>query len=135
MFKESVKGLNLCRNFIFLGERHDVEFLLRALDCLVFPAEQPETFGKVIIEAMACGIPVIASNIGATSEIITDGKDGILVQPKDPVELAEALKSVLVNLKTTDQLSRAARETVERRFDMQMNVQKIWKTYNSIITV
>lgn len=75
----------------FLGPRGDVADLLRASDVMVHASTAPEPFGLVLVEAMAMGTPVIASNVGGPTEILDEGS-GILVAPGDPAPLAAALQ-------------------------------------------
>lgn len=73
-----------------LGERSDVPAIMGALDAVLVPSWE-EPFGRVVIEAMALGLPVIAANIGGPAEIIRDGIDGLLVAPRDPQLWADAV--------------------------------------------
>ena len=68
---------------------------MAALDVLVLPSLQPEPFGLVVLEAMAAGCPVIATNHGGPVEVIEDGVTGVLVPPTDPGPMAEALLMLL----------------------------------------
>jgi glycosyltransferase involved in cell wall biosynthesis len=76
----------------FLGNRSDVEQLLRLADCLVLASSDREGFGLVILEAMACGVPIITSNFDAAREIITEGSNGLIFSSEN--ELREMIKSV-----------------------------------------
>lgn len=82
-------------NVLFLGQRDDIDQILKATDILVCPSVWNEAFGLVIAEAMASGIPVVASRVGGISNVVIDGETGILVPPNDCVELAEAIQSLL----------------------------------------
>jgi phosphatidylinositol alpha-mannosyltransferase len=66
-----------------------------ASDVFVAPATGQESFGYVLVEAMAAGLPVVASDIAGYREVVRDGVDGLLVPPSDPVALAAALRTVL----------------------------------------
>ena len=74
---------------IFTGFRQDIPEIMALLDILVLASEK-EPFGRVLIEAMACGKPVVATNAGGVPEIAEDGKTGILVPPKDSRAMAAA---------------------------------------------
>ncbi|HVZ49820.1 MAG TPA: glycosyltransferase, partial [Gemmatimonadaceae bacterium] len=78
----------------FTGFRDDVPTLLRAADVVVHSSVYPEPFGRVVVEGMLAGRPVIAANAGGVPEIVTDGDTGILVPPGDPAALAAALRRV-----------------------------------------
>ena len=75
----------------FLGEREDVVALLCATDALLVPSWE-EPFGRVVVEGMAAGVPVIATNEGGPAELIADGETGLLVPSRDPSALADALE-------------------------------------------
>jgi glycosyltransferase involved in cell wall biosynthesis len=75
----------------FAGHVDDVTAVLADLDVLVHCSVQPEPFGQVIVEAMASGVPVVASAAGGPLEIVTDDVDGLLTSPGDVGELAFAL--------------------------------------------
>lgn len=78
---------------IFTGPRNDVANIIRSSDILILPSYS-ESFGLVLIEALACGKPVIGSNVGGIKEIITSDV-GLLVEPTDPKGLANAIDSIL----------------------------------------
>jgi D-inositol-3-phosphate glycosyltransferase len=72
----------------------DAAGLMRRFDVLVAPSHQ-EPFGTVLAEAMAVGTPVVATRVGGMAEVVQDGVTGRLVEPGDPVALAEAVREVL----------------------------------------
>lgn len=81
-----------------------------AADAFVSPATGQESFGIVLVEAMAAGVPVVASNIPGYREVVRDGVDGLLVAPNDPDSLARALLRVLREPELASALARAGRE-------------------------
>jgi glycosyltransferase involved in cell wall biosynthesis len=88
-----VARLGLQDRFHFLGYVHDVPSFLHSLDAFVFPSAS-EGFGYALVEALACGLPCIASNVGGIPEIL--GEDGgIMVPPDDPQALAEAMLKMM----------------------------------------
>jgi glycosyltransferase involved in cell wall biosynthesis len=78
----------------FLGERADVPALMSALDALLVPSWE-EPFGRVVVEAMAAGIPVIATSRGGTAEIVADGVNGLLAPPREAGAWAAAIERLL----------------------------------------
>ncbi|MDO8680054.1 MAG: glycosyltransferase family 4 protein [Acidobacteriota bacterium] len=101
---------------LFTGATHNVEDYFRAADLFVLPSKR-EGLPVALLEAMACGLPCIASRLrGSTETIIQDHVNGLLVAPGDAVALAEAMASVLNNARLANTLSVAARATVVRRF-------------------
>ncbi|MCM8756536.1 MAG: glycosyltransferase family 4 protein, partial [Candidatus Omnitrophica bacterium] len=89
--KNLVNQYALSYNVYFLGYHQDIESILKKAKIIVVPSIGEESFGRVIIEAFACGVPVIATKVGAFPEIIDNGKDGILVSPRDSEAISEAI--------------------------------------------
>lgn len=101
----------------WLGARTDVSRILNEIDLLAHPAKQ-EPLGRVLLEAMASGVPVVATDVGGTREIIDDGISGRLVPPGDAVSLAVAVQELLNNEPLSRQFRHAARQTATDRFDL-----------------
>jgi glycosyltransferase involved in cell wall biosynthesis len=93
-----------------------------------------DAFGIVFIEAMASGLPVIASKLTQTTEIVIDGKTGFLVTPGDRQELAHKLQLLIDNPGLGRQMGKRAREIVEESFDTQKNFQKIELIFEDLST-
>jgi glycosyltransferase involved in cell wall biosynthesis len=106
-----------------IGEHEKVDFLGNA-DALLFPIDWPEPFGLVMIEAMACGTPVIAFPCGSTPEIIDDGLSGFLVS-----DIAEAVAAVQ-RVGALDRVK--ARETFERRFTIERVARDYMQIYRKL---
>jgi len=126
-FRERIAPLLDQPGIEFIGEineRQKSEFLGQASG-LLFPIDWPEPFGLVMIEAMACGTPVLAFNRGSVSEIVEDGKTGIVVQSKD--EAIERLPHLLT-------LNRQRiRQEFERRFSAQRMARDHVRLYQELI--
>lgn len=88
-----------------------------ALPCQVMEDGDRDGFPNVLAEAMAMAVPVVSTNISGIPEMIDDGVHGLLVEPRNPQALAEALRSVLTNTELHERLSRAGRERICERFD------------------
>lgn len=91
-----------------------------------------EGLGLVAIEAMGCGCAVIASSLPAVEDIVENGVNGVLVKSGDSVELANAIENLLVNTKTKNKIASMARESVVKKFDWQVVVNKYQKIIESI---
>ncbi len=115
----------------FLGYRADMAVITRGLDMVVV-ASWHEPFGLVVIEAMACGKPVVATDAGGIPEIITPGQDGLLFPPRDDVRLAEHLLRLIRDAELRRCLGAAARRTAEERFAVQTCVQEVAALYDEI---
>jgi len=90
-----VGELGLTDRVSFLGQRSDVPRLMSAVDAVIHPSIDPEPFGRTLVEAMLAGVPVIATDTGAASDILDEGKAGTLVPPGDADALAAAIKQVM----------------------------------------
>jgi len=101
-------------------------------DVLCFPT-LGEPFGKVILEAMACGKPVVASNIGGPTHIIKEGKTGFLVPPGQPKAIAERILELLNDESRMKEMGRNARRVVVRRYSWDKIAEAYHKLYNSLL--
>jgi glycosyltransferase involved in cell wall biosynthesis len=111
-------------NIIFAGGRPDVYDIISAGDILIAPSLS-EPFGRVIVEAMACGKPVVATNVGGIPEIVEEGTTGLLVPPKDEKSLAAASVKILTNKAMADSMGYAARKRAEKCFNIGIQVKDI----------
>lgn len=118
-----VHDLNLTRHIKFLGLRNNVPALLRQWDLFVLPSLW-EGFPTVVMEAMISEVPVIATNIPGTKELVVNGETGFLVPEKDPGSLSETIINVFNNPDLTSQLVQNAKKQVEK-----YNMQNIAKAY------
>ncbi|MBN1259944.1 MAG: glycosyltransferase family 4 protein [Anaerolineae bacterium] len=88
--RQQVVEMGLSPYVSFLGFRDDVPVVMRSLDLLVVPSWN-EAFGRVVVEGLAAGCPVVGTRAGGIPEIITDGIHGLLVSQRDPMQLAQAV--------------------------------------------
>jgi lipopolysaccharide heptosyltransferase II len=123
------RRLGLSSYVSFLGNRRDLPQLMEQIDCVVMPSLVPEAFGRVIVEAQASGVPVVATRVGGVVEIIDDGVNGLLVEPQDHQGLAEAILKVLGDPALASILSRNARQKVEEKFTLQKMAEDTLKVY------
>ncbi len=110
----------------FYGQQTEVEKYLQEASVFVYPSVCQEVFGISIIEALACGIPCVATSVGGIPEIIEDGKSGLLCQPFDPNGLAEKIEFFLTNDATS--FVREGKKTAEKYSIIKtiQNLQKIF---------
>ena len=104
------------KTIVKMFELDQMPEVYRGSDVLVLPAEKNETLGQIFLEAMACGLPVIGAKTGGIPEIISDGYSGYLVQPNDPIILAQRIEKVLTDKKLRDEFILHGHETVEEKF-------------------
>ena len=123
-----VKKHDLVECFNFIPRQSDAVDAISALDCLVHPAGD-EPFGRVLMEAMALEIPVIAVNKNGPLEIVTHGEDGLLVKPHAPDELAEAMTRVFRDDELRQHLSTNGRATVIEKFHIAHHAAQIEALY------
>ena len=128
-----IEELGLSEHVVFTGFRSDLPRILRALDMLVHSSADPEPFGRVIIEGMAAGLPVIGMDAGAVPEIIEDGVSGVLVPPRDTEALAEAIRSLLSNPAGSRSIGQEARRRVEERFTVEQYVTGVERVYERLM--
>jgi glycosyltransferase involved in cell wall biosynthesis len=110
------RALGLERSIRFLGTRQDVPDLLAASDCFVLPSLW-EGSPMALVEAMASGLPVIATEVSGTRQVIVPGESGLLVPPGDARQLASAMLSLLSAPEKAKSMGIAARQRVEKQFN------------------
>lgn len=106
--------------------------LYRRSAVLAFPSTD-ETFGIVLLEAMAAGVPVVAARAAATPEVVTDGESGLLHVPGDHAGLAAALTALLLDGAQRDALAAAARERVARHYLPEVQAAAMEELYRSVV--
>lgn len=124
-----VKKLQLMNQFKFWGKIENVLAYLQQTKIFVHNSLEPEPFGRVIIEAMACGLPVISTDLGGPKEIITDGENGFLLSPNNPEILAEKIEFLIRNKKVRHDLGQKSIESVQTIFNIKNTTEKIQNEY------
>jgi len=124
------KELGVSENTLFTGyiPQEELPHFYAACDVFVIPSVV-EAFGLVTIEAMACGKPVIGTNVGGIPDIIKDGVNGFLVEPKDVSVLAEKITILVNDSNLSKRMGKAGRETAEKKFNSENRVVKIIELY------
>jgi glycosyltransferase involved in cell wall biosynthesis len=120
-----VRRLGLEDRIVFTGWRRDMPVVLAAADVLVHSSVLPDPFGLVIVEAMAMERPVVASRLGGPGEIVRDGHEGVLVDPRYPEEIAEALLRLAADPALRTRLGRAGRVRALGCFGAERFVQEM----------
>ena len=121
------QALGIADHIAFLGWRQDVADLMWSFDLFVLPSLR-ESFGLVLLEAMASRCPLVASRVDGIPEVVQDGETGLLVPPADPVALAQAVLRLLQDPPLAARLAQAGRERVERCFDQA----RMAEAYNAL---
>jgi len=128
--KKLANNLKVEKAVRFMGKADNVAELYNSMDIFVHTAIVPEPFGRVIIEAMASGLPVISTKIGGPTEIITDSNNGFLVAPNNAKILAEKIIFLLNNKSIREKMIKNGIDTVLKQFDIKLTTRKIEELYN-----
>ncbi|HWA16904.1 MAG TPA: glycosyltransferase family 4 protein [Gemmatimonadales bacterium] len=120
--KAQVTELGLSDRVHFLGFRSDIPRLMRMVDVVLHTSIDPEPFGRVIVEGMLAGRPVIATRAGGVEEILAHDRTGLLIEPGNPIELAEAINRLVADPVRASAIAEAGRDDAERRFTVEANV-------------
>lgn len=118
---------------LFAGLRHDVQPYLSAADVFVLPS-RAEGLSVALLEAMSSGLGVVATAVGGTPEVITDGETGRLVRPGDGPALEQALLEVLQDATLRDRLGQNARRLMQAGYDINQISQRLSTLYRYLIT-
>jgi glycosyltransferase involved in cell wall biosynthesis len=118
-----VAELGLEERVRFLGFRSDIPQLMAVCDLVAHTSTAPEPFGRVIVEAMLCGRPVVATGSGGAVEIVEPGINGFLVPPGEPQQLAEVITTCRNQPEHTATIAQYARDTATQRFH-QTNINQ-----------
>lgn len=128
---ESVKADGLEEKIIFTGFTKEAQKLMQLCDCIVL-ATQKETFGLVLIEAMACGIAVIATNNGGPLEIVDDGKTGLLFEKEKSESLAQKIRALIENPQFKRAIADAGKEKADAMFESTKQFERLYEVLESL---
>lgn len=132
--RRRVAELGLEEHVIFTGFMSDVRSIYRDCDVAVHAAISGEPFGLVLIEAMAYGVPLIASDGGACPEVVEPGVSGILVPPGDAARLAEEIVRVLRDRELAQRLAEGGFARVSEHFDMARVAREVQEVYDGVLS-
>jgi glycosyltransferase involved in cell wall biosynthesis len=135
LYKELKRKTKDIVNIELLGRlphEKTVEYV-RNSSFLVFPSECYEPFGRVIIEAFACGVPVLASRLGAAAQIIEDGRTGLHFRSGDPGDLATKAEWAWTHKKEMEEMGREARREYERKYTEDKNYEILMDIYKHAV--
>ena len=127
-----VEELGIGESVKFLGMRTDVIDLLQQAWGFVLPSRW-EGMPNALLEAMACGLPCVATNVSGSEDILVDGVNGLLVPPEQPVEMAQALRRLIVDGELAQRLGIEARATVVRDYQLAAIVEQCLELYRHVI--
>jgi glycosyltransferase involved in cell wall biosynthesis len=127
------RDLGIEDKVVFTGFRSDVARLMSALDIVVLSSSTPEPFGRVVIEGMAAGKPVIATAAGGVLDIIRDGIDGRLVPIQDAGAMSQAIVELVLDPDRASTMGQAARRRVEDKFTVPHQVSIVQQVYDTLL--
>lgn len=121
--------LSISHRVRLLGNQRNVEPFMQAADCLACPSTWGEATGLVNLEALACGLPVVASAIGGIPEFVTDERTGLLFTPANHREMAEKIRRLLEDPELVRRLSRHARLDAVEQFSIERRIPEYVQAY------
>jgi glycosyltransferase involved in cell wall biosynthesis len=130
--RTQARELGIAGNVIFAGFRRDIPELLASSDLLMLPSES-ECLPITILEAMASGLPVVATDVGGVSEEVEDGVTGYLVEPRDPHALAEAVVKTLGSRDGGASMGAAGRRKAASEFGIEACVASVISLYEDLL--
>ena len=127
-----IKGLGMSSYFIFLGFRKDIPELLSAFDGFILPSLY-EGLPNVVLEAMSCSNPVVATAVDGTPEAVIDGETGFLVPSKQPEPLAKAVIKLIQNKTNMETMGQNGRLRVEKHFSIDKQVEEFEYLFHQVL--
>jgi glycosyltransferase involved in cell wall biosynthesis len=130
-YEALIEAENVADCVQLLGMRRDIPNLLQKLDVFVFSAKPDEGLGVALVEAMAAGVPIVATRVPACEEVLDSGDLGLLVQPADVVAMAEAIHQVIKEPDSACQRAKDARQKAIQCF----TIEQMAKSYAKVLRV
>jgi glycosyltransferase involved in cell wall biosynthesis/SAM-dependent methyltransferase/uncharacterized protein YbaR (Trm112 family) len=132
--RDLADSLGLTKHLTFAGARDDVELVYQAMDIkMITSVPRSEGATTAAIEAMACGVPVVTTDVGAVREVIADGETGLLVPPRQPTALAAAVVRLLKDSELRTAMGAAARARVETRLAIDRCIEVHLRAYEAAV--
>lgn len=128
--EEQVKQLQVETSTTFIGKHEQPEIFMQAANVLVLPSIF-EGLGMVILEAFRASIPVVSTNIEGPKELIEDKKNGFLVTPEQPQQLADKISFLFENIELRDRMGATASLVFQKKYNIKSYVQELEKLYES----
>jgi glycosyltransferase involved in cell wall biosynthesis len=128
--ERAIRKKGLEGRFLLLGERQDVGALLPAFDVFALSSRW-EGLPCSVVEAMTCGLPVVASAVNSVPEIVIAGKTGIVTRPKDPKSLARGIAYLLDHPADAERMAAAARKQIGEQFRRDVEGRELLDAYET----
>jgi teichuronic acid biosynthesis glycosyltransferase TuaC len=135
LIEDRIKELGIENNIKLTGFVPDelLPIYYNAADYFILPSASGEGLPLVLFEAMSCGLPVIATTVGGTPEIVDNMKNGVLIPPRDPEAMAHALSDLLENEEFTTVIGGKAQKKIREGFSWEENVRQLKEVYSEIL--
>lgn len=133
LLRDIAKRLGIIDQVVFKGRQEDIWSELCDADIFVLPSLS-EGMSNVLLEAMSCGLPVVATSVGGNGDLVKDRRNGMLIKPRDSAKLGGALLELLENEAFANTLGKEARQTVEENYSMDRVVDKYVTLYNRLFS-
>lgn len=130
--KDKVNQAGLADRILFIGEHQDIERYYQALDLYIAP-QRWEGFGLTPLEAAGCGVPTIATDVGAFSELIIEGKTGHIVTPDNLGQMISKTEQLLLSGQQLTKMSKASRTHMEAAFSLEKEARAINQIYRELL--
>jgi glycosyltransferase involved in cell wall biosynthesis len=131
--REQARLMGIAERVHFAGYQSDPVRAINGLDVLVHASVKPEPFGRVILEAMACGVPAVASAAGGVMEFVREGDSGLLFPPGDVEAMANAVERLLKNASLRARLSTEGRKEFLADFTQKRHVERMAEVYSQLV--
>jgi len=129
-----VRRLGLWHCTEFLGTQRDIPGILAHLDLVVLATTTHEAFGRVVVEAQASGVPVVATKVGGVIDIIEDGKNGLLVPPADHKSMADAIMRIYEDTQLAQRLAENAYIKIKEKYTVELMVKNTLDVYRDALS-
>jgi glycosyltransferase involved in cell wall biosynthesis len=135
LIEDRIKELKIQNNITLAGFVPDelLSTYYGAANLFVLPSASGEGLPLVLLEAMSCGLPAVATTVGGTPEIVQHKKTGILIPPINPQAMTDAIADLLVNENLCSAIGKQARRTIEEQFSWETNVRQLQEIYREFI--
>jgi sugar transferase (PEP-CTERM/EpsH1 system associated) len=128
----AASDLNLSGQVEFAGVRHDIPDQLQRLDIFAL-SSTTEGISLTLLEAMASGLPVVATDVGGNPEVVVDGTTGFIVPPANPEAMAEKLELLIQDRSLRERMGAAGRKRVEEHFDIRQTARQYEELYREVL--
>ena len=126
------KEFNICEHVCFLGKRDNVETVIPFADCVLQPSYL-ESFGMVLLEAMACEVPTVSSNVDGIPEVVVHGETGFFAPPDDHETLADFILKICSSKELAKSLGKNGRQRATETFNKDKMVSRYLDTYSTVL--